>query len=557
MPIAPNLLTALAQSVARWPETPIEFPVDSQCICLAELYERSRFVASWLHGCGVRSGTHVGLLCPNSEAFLLLLFAAQHLGAVPVALPLPPGPSEYEAYTSRLQHILSDLGDVVAVAHPRFSDVPLITGSRCRLLHWSEDWKLQPRPGSLPPSRPVEPAFIQYTSGSTSAPKGVALSHANLLAGVGAIARGIALSPRDRASIWLPLFHDMGFVGTLTALLHGTPLSIWTPAAFLRRPERWLAHFATNRCTVSLGPNFSFDYLVDSIPAAACADLDLSAWRIAFNGGEQVEADTLERFSARYGPYGFRESAHFPVYGLAEATLACTFPSLDEPPSWTSFSTVSLQPGRRAEVSVGQEQLTRRLVTVGRGVYGHEVQVINSDGRITNELVVGQIRVRGPAVMSGYYGNHEATRETLRGEWLITGDLGFMYEGRLYVCGRQKEMIVVRGRNYYPFDAETAVRSLAGVHRHRCVAVALYAGARERVGVFIESLDEDASALQALGQQAIDIVQRALDVNAIEVHLVRRGTLKRTSSGKYRRTLLAQEYQAGDLHDQVLASFAL
>jgi len=373
-------------------------------------------------------------------------------------------------------------------------------------------------------------ALIQYTSGSTSAPKGVMLTHGNVIAGLDAIRLASALTAADVVGLWLPLFHDMGLISALSCLAVGGRIVLWRPADFVRRPAQWLSEFAGRGGTTSPGPNFFFDYLTeaaDEVPE----DVDLSRWRLALNGAETVRAETIERFCACFGRHGFRREAMVPVYGMAEATLAVTFPPLGRDPSILWVDRASLRSGAPAAQSGPDALDAWPLVGVGRPVPGLRARVAGANGA---DGVVNEIEITGAPVTGGYYGRNDAGLFTADG-WLRTGDVGFFRSGELYIAGRSKDAIVIRGMNYFAEDAEAVVRDLPGIYRRHCAAVAGEGAGGECLAVIAETADEDDSARRSLAAVIRSEISRSLGPVDVAVHLVSPRTLPRTSSGKIQR----------------------
>ncbi|WP_181782999.1 AMP-binding protein, partial [Pseudonocardia pini] len=362
---------------------------------------------------------------------------------------------------------------------------------------------------------PASPAVLQFTSGSTADPKGVVLSHSNVLACAESITEAIALGPADAHASWLPLFHDMGLFGTLTGIFTGIPVNLWNPTAFVKDPARWLAEFAATRSTISTMPNFAFDALLDTPPQ----DLDLSAWRVCFNGAETIRAESLSAFAERFRHNGFRAEAMTPGYGMAEATLVATLPPLGRAPVVESVDRDALA---RGELAAG----TKEVVGLGRAVPGMEIRI--ADGP------VGEIQLRGAAVTSGYLRGPQPFTDD---GWLRTGDLGWLRAGELFFAGRAKEMITVRGVNTYPADVEAEVSGVPGVRRGRCVALSRLEP-HEHVAVVVETA-LPAAEHDALRDAIAARVRRALGLSALTVHLTTPDSLPRTTSGKLRRLATA------------------
>ncbi len=549
-----TLHEAFAASAAQAPNCPLNFPGSKEQLTLHELHIRATAAAHGLVAAGVTPGDRVGVLSRNNADFLVGLFAAGAAGAAACPLPLPTSVSDLGGYTARLSAIISAAGIRLVVVGARTEPTARrIAGDQpgvefipaAALTGPAGTGQAGPRPAgtTLPRVAPDDVAVVQFTSGSTSLPKGVLLSHANVLHGCAAICEGIAMTAADRGANWLPLFHDMGLFGTLSALLKPIPMTVWTPSAFVKDPAVWLRDFAERGCTIVAAPNFGYEALLDAVPADEVSRLDLSRWRVAFNGAEPVLPGSVDRFLAHFAPAGFAPAAMQPVYGMAEATLAVTFPPPGRAPVTAWVDRDRLAAGQVAEVPGGSGR-ARPLVALGRPVRGMELRVVDEAGAVLAADAVGEIEIRGAAVTRGYLTADTGLAGTgqapvARDGWLATGDLGFVHEGDLYVTGRRKEMIIIRGENYYPGDAEAAVRDLPGLHRRRCVAVADQAAdGAEVITVLGETALSDPDAADRLRAEIHAAVCRALDLDRgrVQVHLVAPDALPRTSSGKFRRS---------------------
>lgn len=392
-------------------------------------------------------------------------------------------------------------------------------------------------------------ALLQYTSGSTGNPKGVMLSHANLLANIRAWSRTVALSPADVCVSWLPLYHDMGLIGSwLGSLYNGCRLVLLSPLAFLARPEDWLWAIHHYRGTVTAAPNFAFELCLRRAAATDLSGLNLSSWRLAANGAEPVSPETIERFYAAFAPYGFRWETMIPVYGLAECTVGLAVSPLDRGPRIDRVSRHALAQGE-AIPATADDANAQRLVACGRPLPDHEMRVVDEDGSELPERRVGRLQFRGPSATTSYFRNPEATRQLLRGDWRETGDLAYLADGDLFLAGRSKDMIIRAGRNLYPYELEEAIGGLAGIRRG-CVAafgVPDQATGSERLVIVAETRESNPEPLAALrgkiNRLAVDILESPAD----DIVLVAPGTVLKTSSGKLRRAALRDRFTAGRL----------
>jgi fatty-acyl-CoA synthase len=546
-----TLPALLDRAAADFPATALTFPQDRARLPLAELAAGSRAVAGGLARLGAGPGRRVGVLCGTEPDFLHALFGILRTGAAVCPLPLPTTSRDLPAYLERLAGIVAaaDLTHVVVSGRLGDLEAPLAAALGVSLLRVAE--LAGAAGGGAAPDRagPDDPAIVQFTSGSTAAPKGVVLPHRAVAAGLDAILRGAAVDrERDSGATWLPLYHDMGLFGTLSAVSIGLPLTLWSPAYFVRHPDRWLAAMARGGHTVCPLPNFAYDQLVDSVPAEEMARLDLSRWRVAFNGAEMVSVESVETFLAHAAPAGFRPEAMLPVYGLAEATLAVTFPPLGRPPlvDWVDRELLAATGHAKP---VGRDAPgARGVMGLGRAVPGMAVRVADPvTGAVHPDREVGEVQARGASVTTGYLVGDDADLFTADG-WLRTGDLGYLVAGELHLTGRIKDMMIVRGVNYYPEDVESAARGATGVYKRRCVAFAAGAagdGGAERMVLVAETRVEDTDGRHRLAADLRARVGAALGLTDLEVHLLPPRSIPRTSSGKLRRQATRELVAAG------------
>ncbi|MCG8422277.1 MAG: fatty acyl-AMP ligase [Proteobacteria bacterium] len=537
-------------TAARYPATSCSFPLDKTEVSMESLVAESRRYAAGLAEQGIAKGDLVGLLFPTSIEFMYAFFGLLRLGAVPTALPLPASAADLATFGQRVQRIIDDGGVRHVLIHKRFAPLAAAPPRGVHMVAFDEQLAAADNTNGFD-VRGDDLAFVQYTSGSTSAPKGVALRHANIAAGLRAIRESSRLGPSDRLMQWLPLYHDMGLFGMLAALSSGAPVHVWPPTSFIRKPRQWLQEFSKVRATLYTGPNFSYEYLLRAFSDKDLDGLELSNWRLAYNGAEHINHESTRRFIEFFGRCGFRAEAMFPVYGLAEATLAVSFPVPGRPPrtQWVERDLLANQ--GHAKPCERDHPDARPLVSVGNPVLDHEVRICDRDGRVLPEQQAGEIQIRGPAVMRGYLNQPEATEATFQDGWLKTGDLGYFSEGELYITGRQKEFIIVNGQNYYPQDVEDIAREVPGVYRNRCIAVALYSEGDERMGVLAETDLSDDEELAALASSIQQTILHKLSISNVDVHLVARRTIKRTTSGKYQRILMARHLLDNELGDEL------
>jgi acyl-CoA synthetase (AMP-forming)/AMP-acid ligase II len=515
-----------------------------------EVRERALAVCGGLLHLGIRKGDRVALVFPTGIEFFEGLFGTLLAGAVPVPLypPVRLGRmNEYLRRTARMLErsgarlVLADsrvrriLGEAVAEARPDLG---------CRTIG--------DLPGSAAAPVPVEPsdlALIQFSSGTTVDPKPVALSHRAIAAQV-EILNGFwpdSGEVRHSGVSWLPLYHDMGLIGCIfPALARDATLTLLGPELFVARPALWLRTLSRYRGTVSTAPNFAYSLCVTRVSDQEMEGVDLSGWRIALNGAEPVAPSVVRAFRDRFARWGLRPEALTPVYGLSEAALAVTFSDLDRPFRARRFDRETMAKERRAlETPDGRE-----IVSVGRPVPGFRLRIVDEAERDLPEGHVGRVWAQGPSLMDGYLGDPQATARALRGGWLDTGDLGFLQEGELYLTGRAKEVIILRGRNYAPEEIELAVEEIPGVRAGCAVAVSWLPedAPGEVLALFVESSREATAAeIEALPETCREAVLGATNLSPDQVIVLAPGTLPRTSSGKLRRGETLRLHLAGEL----------
>ncbi|WP_280294583.1 fatty acyl-AMP ligase [Nocardia abscessus] len=527
----------LAEIAAAHPAVAATFWSVSQTVDYAELHRLSLVAATALVRHGVRRGEPVGILSPNAPEFLTCLFGVTAAGGAATPLPLPTGARAASGYPQKLAAVIAAAGMRTVLVSHRFADLAALLSDALdvELIDSATLFESDPPAAeALPALGPEDLAVIQFTSGSTATPKGVRLTHHNVLSGLAAIRAGIELSLDDQGGFWLPLFHDMGLFGTLSAVLRGIPAHVWSPIAFVKDPARWLGEFAASGATITAMPDFGYQSLLAAVPADRVRDYDLSRWRIAFNGSEPISRDVVVAFCERFAPAGFRPATMFGVYGMAEATLAVTFPPLGREPVFEWVDRAKLSDDAVAQSVSPDAPGARPVAGVGAPVQRLRLRVVATDGdRALPDGEVGEILIRGDAVTDGYLtADPSRVAGLFTDGWLRTGDLGYLRDGELFVTGRCKDMITVRGVNYYAQDVEAAVRGLDGVYKGRCTAaidpdadvIALIAES-ERTGADADALTE---AIRAR-------ISAELGLAAVRVHLVAPRSIPRTSSGKLQR----------------------
>ena len=613
-------------------------------ITFAALVERAEHLAAGLANRGLAPGQSAALMLPTGLDYLATFLAVQMAGAIPVPIYPPARPSQLEDHVRRHAGILANarartlvtFGPALGVSRLLTAQVPGLD-SVLDVAGLDKEGRLRERPALDESST----AFLQYTSGSTGSPKGVVLSHGDVLASLKAMAAALGATPRDVFVSWLPLYHDMGLIGAwMGSLYYGFPLVLMSPLDFLARPARWLEAIHRRRGTLSGGPNFAYELCVRRIEPDQMEGLDLSSWRLAFNGAEPVSSGTMDRFTAKFVPCGLPGKAMTPVYGLAEATLGVAFtpvgrgPRIDvvdaeaiarrgraaalpggaavdgtpadgspvagpsaggrqaggapaggspvagpsaegrragRSPAGERAVAGSPAEGRRAGGSPAGEPAVagspaegrqaggspaggpagrvRRFVSCGPPIPGFEVRIVDDRGTEIEERAEGAVEFRGPSTTSGYFRNPAANRALFDGDWLRSGDRGYVAGGELYVTGRDKDLIVRAGRNLYPYDLEAAVGGIDGV-RKGCVAVFASpdpVAGTERLVVVAETREEDPERKRGIEEAIVRAAAAQLGSGPDEVVLAPPHSVLKTSSGKIRRVAVRELFESGAL----------
>ncbi|MQA24339.1 MAG: AMP-binding protein [Micromonosporaceae bacterium] len=524
----------------------------AQELSYQDLAQRSQRVAAALAGHGVGPGDRVGIMLPTGADYFTTFLGIGLRGGVPVPLYPPARPAQLEEHLRRQARILDNAGAVALVTVPAAKGLARLVRAQASALR-SILTPAEPCSAEVPEAAtrnvaaPDDLALLQYTSGSTGDPKGVMLTHAHLLANIRALGSAVRATPEDVFVSWLPLYHDMGLIGAwLATLYHGIPLAVMSPMDFLARPSRWLWAVHHHRATLSAAPNFGYELCL-RIPDDEVEGLDLSSWRLTFNGAEPVSPETIRRFTERFAPHGFRPETMTPVYGLAEAALGVTCPLPGAGPRVDAISREALARHGRAEPVTPGEPETLRLVGCGRPLPGYQVRVTDPAGQVLAPRQEGRIEFTGPSATAGYHRSPEHTARLCHGDWLSTGDLGYVADGELFVTGRAKDIIIRAGRNLHPAELEDVVGEIPGV-RKGCVAVfaaADPASATERLVVLAESRSSDPEAVASLRQKVASAAIDVLGTPPDDVVIAPPGAVLKTSSGKVRRAASRARYESG------------
>jgi 1-acyl-sn-glycerol-3-phosphate acyltransferase len=524
---------------------------EAETITYAELWQKAQSIAAGLRDHGFAGGETVAIMLPTSKAFFSIFTGILLAGCVPVPIYPPMRRSQIEEHLKRQAGILRNakVGLLVTTEEALLFG-RLIRAQVATLKHVSTPRRLsvESTVESRPSAASNSLALLQYTSGSTGDPKGVMLTHGNLLANIRAFGEVIDASSADVAVNWLPLYHDMGLIGNwLGSLYHACPIVMLSPLTFLARPERWLWAIHRFGGTVSAAPNFAYELCVHKIADADLEGLDLNSWRMAGNGAERVDAGTIDAFADRFAPFGFRRDAINPMYGLAESSVALTMTPLGRGPVVDRVERHMMHTDGRAHPTTADDADAMTFVSCGLPLPNHEVRVVDGANRELGDRQEGRLQFRGPSATSGYLDNPKATGALHAGDWLETGDLGYIAAGEIYVTGRSKDLIIRAGRNLYPDEIEYAIGDVDHIRKGRVAVFAVDdpGAATERLIVLAETRLEDPDLKAGLRRRVEEVVTALTDLPPDDVLLVSPGTVLKTANGKIRRSACRNLYESG------------
>jgi fatty-acyl-CoA synthase len=533
-------------------------------ITFGELYARASEAAAELARRGLEPGQTVAIMLPTRAEFFSTFAGILLAGGIPVPIYPPFRADRIAEYATRQSNILKNAEARFLVTWRQAEGLARLLQPRVPTLREvlnaeklcaaptapaqaSKEWR--PVENLSHHARGEDIAFLQYTSGSTGDPKGVTLTHANLLANIRSITSGIDLGPEDVAVSWLPLYHDMGLIGAwFVPLFTGIPLVVMSPVAFLSRPARWLWAIHNHRGTISPAPNFAYELCVRKIADEDLKGLDLSSWRAALNGAEPVHADTIERFVARFAPYGFDRGALLGVYGLAEGSLAVSAPQPGSGSRVDRIDRATFESSGRAVAASANDSAPLEFVGAGKPFRDVECRIVTREGGDAGERVEGELWFRGLSATCGYYRNPSATRDLMReGGWLNSGDRAYWADSELFITGRAKDVIIKGGRNLYPHEIEEIAGQVAGV-RAGCVVAFGAPDARsgtERLVVTAEI--RNAGDSKRIAADISRAVHEGMGLPPDVVEILPPQSIPKTSSGKLRRSETRRLYLEGKL----------
>ncbi|WP_064609538.1 AMP-binding protein [Photobacterium sp. J15] len=517
------------------------------------LKEKALQIASGLVAQDIAPGECVAIMLPTSNDYFYSFFGILYARAIPVPIYPPARPSQIEDHLKRHANILHNAQARLLITVPEAKPlsqllrmlVPSIKTvvTLPELLHCKE----KPDVGEAAKS---DIAFLQYTSGSTGQPKGVTLTHDNLLHNIRAMGKVVGASSGDVFVSWLPVYHDMGLIGAwFGSLYHAIPLVIMSPLVFLSKPQRWLWAIHRHRGTLSPAPNFAYELCINKIDDSELEGLDLSSWRLSWNGAEPVSPSTIKRFTEKFAKYGFRPETMSPVYGLAESSVGLTFPNEVRLPRIEKIQREPMVRFGRAIQASGEDTNPMQVIGLGQPLPAHQIRIVDEFGRELPEREEGTLQFKGPSATQGYYHDEEKTRQLYHGDWLDTGDRAFTIGGELFLTGRTKDIIIRAGRNIYPHELEEAVCNIKGIRKGCVAAFASHDqhSGTERLIVLAESRQTDEVSQQAFKQQINNLSVDLLGSPADDIVIAPPHTIPKTSSGKIRRAACKELYEQKQL----------
>lgn len=526
---------------------------ETETITYAELSYAAGRLAAAMRSWGLEPGEFVGIMLPTGREFFEVFFGTLLAGAIPVPMYPPVRLSQLEEHLRRQAGILRNSQAALLIIPEEGKALSTLLGGQIETLRGVSTVRDLQERGENHLALPCQAdhlAMLQYTSGSTGDPKGVMLTHANLLANIRAMGDAIDATSNDIFASWLPLYHDLGLIGAwFGSLYYAVPVVVMSPMRFIVRPESWLWAIHRNSATLTAAPNFAFEFCVKKIDDSSIEGLDLSSLRMVANGAEPVSADTIRRFTERFEPYGFRPEAMTPVYGLAENAVGLAFSKVGERPIVDEVSREALPQFEMAVPARADEAHPMSFVSSGVPLPGNEIRIVDALGREVAERQQGRLEFRGPSSTRGYYRNPQKSGTLIHDGWLDSSDLAYVAEGNIFITGRVKDIIIKGGRNIYPEEIEEAVGNIANI-RKGCVAAFATADARtgsERLVVLAETRATDPDTRSRMEHEVGLTVVDILGMPADEIILASPHTVPKTSSGKIRRSTTRELYETGKL----------
>jgi fatty-acyl-CoA synthase len=513
------------------------------------LRQNARLLAQRLSGFNLDRGSHVAIIADTSPEFIELFFACRYAGLVPFAMPVPVNLGSHAMYVQQLRAMLNSGQASIALANLDYVSFLEEAAKETQNIKWvgtPDQLSKLPAADAKPQiNHPDETAYLQFTSGSTRAPRGVVITERALMSNIqGIVCNGLEIQPGDRAASWLPFYHDMGLVGLVLApMVAQLSVDYLATRDFAIRPLQWLRLISRNRCTIAFSQPFGLKLCTMRVRESDLKDLDLSCWRAAGIGAEMIRPDTLKNFAEKFAPVGFDDRAFLPCYGLAETTLAVTFSKINHGLKSIQIDAKTLVDKKMAVRVQADGRKFNEFVNCGQPLPGHTVKIVNETGQELPGMMVGSVLVHGSSVMSGYFNNPEETSKALKpGNWLDTGDIGFLFDGDLYITGRRTDVIIVNGRNIRAQDIEEIAEQQPEVRSREASAFGINdADGTTKIVLVIECRLSATTERQTLINRLQKMVYMAFGVNCL-VELVPPHTLPRTSSGKLSRFAARQGF---------------
>jgi len=552
---AQTLVDVINWYVERYPDR-AEFQLyddekDGDIVSYAQLLTQAQSVAAGLQSLGVGVQHPVAIMLPTGKDYFYSFFGILLAGCIPVPLYPPARPSQLEDHIRRHTGILNNCQATVLITVKEAKTIARLLKSQVdsiKHIVTVDELQAGQQPLRSYNNKAEDVAFIQYTSGSTGNPKGVVLTHQNLLANIRAMGHAVKANSQDVFVSWLPLYHDMGLIGAwLGSLYYGARLVVMSPLAFLTKPQRWLWAIHRHGGTLAASPNFGYEFCVRRIANEDIENLDLSSWRAAFNGAEPVSPDTVRRFCDRFADYGFRREAYMSVFGLAENSVGLAFPPLNRGPVIDRIQRNVFMETGQAIPAAADDGTAIEFVACGQVLINHQIRVVDNSNKEVFNRHEGRLQFRGPSATSGYYRAPEKTRELFCDGWLDTGDLAYLAKDDVYLTGRTKDVIIRGGRNIYPHELEDAVGNIKGIRTGR---VAVFGSKdsqskTETLVVLAETRETDQKVLGELRSEVNAIVNDLVGLPPDDVVLAPPGSVLKTSSGKLRRAASKSLYEEG------------
>lgn len=509
-----------------------------------DLRDEALAAAARLRGLGLAPGSRVALVAETGPEFLHAFFGCQYSGMVPVPLPISIHAGSHDAYVAQLRGMLESCKPSVAMASDGYSPYldEASTGMKLSFVGTFDELRaLEAGPNQELASPAL--AYLQYTSGSTRFPRGVMITQEALAENLRGILTSLAITDNDRATSWLPYYHDMGLVGLVLAPIAAQVTVDFLPThEFARAPLRWLSMISENQATLSFSPPFGYELCTRRLRPEAAASFSLAQWRVAGIGAEQIRPTTLEQFADAFAASGFQPRSFLPSYGMAECSLALSFPPLDTGVVVDEVDADLLQAGEARQTEDPTAEV-RQLVKCGRPLVGHEIEIRDSEGKRLSDRRPGVIFVRGPSVMCGYFEDPQATRESLSPDgWLNTGDIGYWTGESLVITGRHKDLLIVKGRNIWPHDLEVLAEEELELRIGDALAFPTEGPDGDEAVIVVQCRESDEDKREVLIGRLRGAVRRDFGIDC-GVDFVAPGVLPRTSSGKLSRSAARLEYE--------------